>query len=84
MEDNDDDEDANKVQIPVKSTTTANQPPPFVPSAIMNPPPEFYAQLIETMKNIQAPNRGQIQGLRGHHQPYQATKWNATTNVCHR
>jgi hypothetical protein len=55
VEDNDDDEDTNEVQITVKSTTTANQPPPFVPLAVATPPPEFYAQLIETMKNIQAP-----------------------------
>jgi hypothetical protein len=54
MEDNDDDEDADEVQIPVISTTTTKLPPPLAPSAISNPPPGFYAQLIETMKNIQA------------------------------
>jgi hypothetical protein len=53
VEDNDNDEDTNKVHIPVHSTAT-NQPPLVVPAAFTNtnPPPEFYAQLIETMKNI--------------------------------
>jgi hypothetical protein len=56
VDDNDDDEDTNEVHIPVHSTAT-NQPSLVVPAAFtnLNPPPEFYAQLIETMKNIQAP-----------------------------
>ncbi len=38
-------------------STTTNQPPLVIPAAFTNtnPPPEFYTQLIETMKNIQAP-----------------------------
>ncbi len=56
VKDNDNDEDTNKVHIPVHSTAT-NQPLLVIPAAFTNtnPPPEFYAQLIETMKNIQAP-----------------------------
>jgi hypothetical protein len=56
VEDNDDDEDTNEVNIPMHSIAT-NQPLLVIPAAFMNtnPPPEFYAQLIETMKNIQAP-----------------------------
>jgi hypothetical protein len=56
VEDNNDDKDTNEVHIPVHSTAT-NQPPLVVLAAFTNtnPPPEFYAQLIETMKNIQAP-----------------------------
>jgi hypothetical protein len=56
VEDNNDDEDTNKVHILVHSTAT-NQPLLVVPAAFTNtnPPPEFYAQQIETMKNIQAP-----------------------------
>jgi hypothetical protein len=40
-------------EIPVHSNI-ATQLPPLPPG---NPPPEFYAQLIETMKNIQAPQQ---------------------------
>jgi hypothetical protein len=55
VEENDDDENIEEVHIPVYGTGT-NQPPSLlVPSAVANPPPEFYAQLIETMKNIQVP-----------------------------
>ena len=51
VEDVDDDE--GEIQVPVHSTK-ATQLPPLPPG---NPPPEFYTQLIETMKNIQAPQQ---------------------------
>jgi hypothetical protein len=64
VEDNNDEEEIEKLQIPMHSTT-ANQVPPAAPAPIAappaapapaaNPPTEFFAQLIETMKNIQAP-----------------------------
>jgi hypothetical protein len=56
VEEYDDDENTKVVHIPVHSTAT-NQPLLVVPAAFTNtnPPPEFYAQLIKTMKNIQAP-----------------------------
>ena len=56
VEDLDDEEETKEVQIPVISAI-ANQAPPAAPAPapIANPPAEFFAQLIETMKNIQAP-----------------------------
>ena len=47
------DVDEEEIQVPVHRTKVA-QLPPLPPG---NPPPEFYAQLIETMKNIQAPQQ---------------------------
>ena len=45
--------DEEEIQVPVHSTKVAQLPP--LPHG--NPPPEFYAQLIETMKNFQAPQQ---------------------------
>ena len=56
----DDDENADKPRVPVRSTAApSNSLPPGIATAatISNPPPEFFAQLIETMKNIQAPQQ---------------------------
>jgi hypothetical protein len=55
VEINNDDEEVKEVHIPVRSTGK-NQAPPAAP-APMNPPTEFYLQLIETMKNMQAPQQ---------------------------
>jgi hypothetical protein len=56
VEDLDDEEETEEVQIPVISAI-ANQAPPAAPAlaSITNPPADFFAQLIETIKNIQAP-----------------------------
>jgi hypothetical protein len=56
----DDDENADEPRVPVRSTSApSNSLPPGIATAatISNPPPEFFAQLIETMKNIQAPQQ---------------------------
>ena len=56
----DDDENADEPRVPVRSTAApSNSLPPGIATAatISNPPPEFFAQLIETMKNIQAPQQ---------------------------
>jgi hypothetical protein len=55
VEINDNDEEVNEVHIPVCSASK-NQAPPAEP-APMNPPAEFYSQLIETMKHMQAPQQ---------------------------
>jgi hypothetical protein len=52
VEINDNNEELKEVHIPMRSASK-NQAPPAAP-APMNPPSEFYSQLIETMKNIQA------------------------------
>ena len=55
VEDLDDEEETKEVQISMNSAI-ANQAPPAAPALapIANPPAEYFAQLIETMKNIQA------------------------------
>ena len=53
----DNDENVNEPRIQVSSTAApSNSLPPGLATAATssNPPPEFFAQLIETMKNIQA------------------------------
>jgi hypothetical protein len=55
MEINNDNEEVKEVHIPMRSTSK-NQAPPAEPMPI-NPPVEFYLQLIETMKNMQAPQQ---------------------------
>ena len=51
VEDPDDKEENKEVQIPGNSTI-ANQALLAAPAPIANPPTDFFAQLIETMKNI--------------------------------
>jgi hypothetical protein len=53
VNDDDDDDDEEKDQVPVHSTTAPSKHQ--FPTG--NSPPEFYAQLIETMTNIQAPQQ---------------------------
>jgi hypothetical protein len=56
----DDDENGDDPRVPVRSTVApSNSHPPGIATAATssNPPPEFFAQLIETMKNIQAPQQ---------------------------
>jgi hypothetical protein len=55
VEINDDDEEVKEVHIPMHSASK-NQAPSAAP-APMNPPTEFYLRLIETMKNMQAPQQ---------------------------
>jgi hypothetical protein len=50
-----DDEEVKEVHIPMRSASK-NQAPPAA-SVPMNPPAEFYLQLMETMKNMQAPQQ---------------------------
>ena len=58
VEDIDNDEGIKEAQIPVHSTTAPNHPlPPGRAAVGSNPPPEYDAQLLETMKNIQAPQQ---------------------------
>ena len=54
------DDDGNIDEFLVRSTTapSASLPPGIAAVAVgPNPPPEFFTQLIETMKNIQAPQQ---------------------------
>jgi len=56
----DDDENIDEPRVPVRSTTVpSNLLPPGIAAAVAssNPPPEFFVQRIETMKNIQAPQQ---------------------------
>ena len=55
-----DDNNLDEPRVPVRSTTVpSNSLPPGIAAAVAssNPPPEFFVQLIETMKNIQAPQQ---------------------------
>ncbi len=56
MEINNNDEEI-KVQIPIRSACE-NTVPPAAPAPVNPPPPaEFYAQLIKTINNLQAPQQ---------------------------
>jgi hypothetical protein len=55
VEINNNDEEVEEVHIPVHSASK-NQAPSAAPPPV-NPPVEFYSQLIETMKNMQAPQQ---------------------------
>ncbi len=84
---NNDDEEVEEVHIPVHSASK-NQVLPAAPVP-MNPPVEFYSQLIETMKKhagspATSKNCRQIQGSQGVRQPCQVAERNAAADVCER
>ena len=54
----DDDENVDEVLVSRTIAPSVSLPPGIAVTAVgTNPPPEFFAQLIETMKNIQAPQQ---------------------------
>ena len=54
----DDDENVDEVLVSRTIAPSVSLPPGIAVAAVgTNPPPEFFAQLIETMKNIQAPQQ---------------------------
>ncbi len=60
VEDVDDNKNIKEIRVPVHSTTAPlnhSLRPALAAVVASNPPPEFYAQLIETMKNFQAPQQ---------------------------